>query len=336
VLVFQPAPLLNWVVTPAGGGFVAHEWRQDARLEGRFRVDYPDHLQVIVHDGGPQVSGMEPEIVWVAVTGMSADLFWGHVLTHPHNLRTVREGDEIKFVMPTGDAPITFLVLAAVKLGLEKPPRTGWLAPLLVTDKYLRERESWIIHPCPQCGLTELFDAPSDLIRVLFPHHPAHVTASTFLAPCPNCGEALRVESRNSPAPGGAESGSAGDDSPGANATRLANSFLETGKLLVESLTAISELLGAITNDDAAEIALPTLHRATVRHNDLNNQLDSIQISMADHLQVAQARFQEYLTTTSDISISGAAAQMNAAVAQAKAPGKAKEIEAAMKKLGLA
>jgi hypothetical protein len=42
------------------------------------------------------------------------------------------------------------------------------------------------------------------------------------------------------------------------------------------------------------------------------------------------------LAILSDISVSSAAAQMNAAAAQARVPGAAPAIEAAMKKLGLA
>jgi hypothetical protein len=52
---------------------MAGEWREHAMLKGRFRSDYPDDLQVIVHDGGPQISRNEPEIVWVTVTGMDGD-----------------------------------------------------------------------------------------------------------------------------------------------------------------------------------------------------------------------------------------------------------------------
>lgn len=315
---------------------MAHEWREHARLKGRFRPDYPDDLQVIVHDGGPLVSRNEPEIVWVTVTGMNGDLFWGRLLNPPHNIQTVRQGDEIKFVMPTGDAPITLLALAAVRLGLEKPPRTGWLAPVLVTDKYLEERQTWNVHPCGQCGLSDLFDAPSDLIPVLLAQHPPDEEISTFIAPCPNCGAALRVESRQSPTRGSAAPRGAADMAASARTTRLAMRFLETGKLLVENMTAIAKLLGAISDDAAADLALPKLDQAIARHHDLSKQLDSQEMSMDDHLQLAQAHYRDYLATTSDISVSMAAAQMNAAAAQARAPRKAVEIDNAMKKLDLA
>src|SRR5436309_14955715 len=125
-------------------------------LKGRFLPNHPDDLQVVVHDGGPQINRNEPEIVWATVTGMDGNLFWGRVLNQPHHLETVHRGDEIKFVMPAGNAPAALRELAAIRVGLRQPALTGWLAPILVTDKYLRERAAWTIHPCPQCGLSEL------------------------------------------------------------------------------------------------------------------------------------------------------------------------------------
>jgi hypothetical protein len=303
---------------------VANEWREHPLLKGRFLPNQPDDLQVIVHDGGPQITRNEPEIVWVTVIGMDGDLFRGRVQNQPHVLQTVRQGDEINFVMPTGDAPTTLLATAAARLGLEKPPRTGWLAPLLVTDKYLQEREAWIIPPCRGCGLSELFDAPSDLMRELFPESAPDAERSSFTTPCPNCGAALRVESRKSPSAGGTEPECA------------AGSFLATGKLLLENMTAIGELLGAITDDAAAERVLPQLDRAIARHNDLSRQFEALEMPSEEHGQPASARFPDYLAILSDISVSSAAAQMNAAAAQARVPGAAPAIEAAMKKLGLA
>jgi hypothetical protein len=296
-------------------------------LKGRFLPDHPDDLQVIVHDGGPQISPNEPEIVWVTVTWIDGDLFGGRVRSQPHNLRTIHRGGEIKFVMPEGNAPAALLELAARRLGLQQPPRTGWLAPILVTDKYLREREAWIIHPCRRCGLSELFDAPSDLIPVLFSQHPPAAELSRFIAPCPQCAEAMCVESRKSLAPGGAE--------PVSAAGGLGDSFLETGKLCVENMRAIGRLLGAIRDDATADLILRRLEQAIARHKDLSEKLDSYEMSMEDHRNLAQEHYQEYLATTSDISVSSAAAQWNAASAQSRVPGKAKEIEAAMKKLGL-
>jgi predicted RNA-binding Zn-ribbon protein involved in translation (DUF1610 family) len=307
---------------------VANEWREHAMLKGRFLPDYPDDLQVVVHDGGPQITRNEPEMVWVTVTRMDGDLFWGHVLNQPHNLQTVHQGDEIKFVVPDGNAPAALVELAANRLGLHQPALRGWLAPILATDKYLREREAWIIHPCPQCGLSELFDAPSDLIRMVFPHPPPDAEMRSFTATCPQCGGVQCVESRRSPAAGGAEPVRASSNQDG--------KYLETAMSLVENMTEIGALLRTITDDASADVVLPKLDKAIVRHNDLSKKIESYKMSMADHVKLAQEQYKEYLATTSDMTVSAAAAQANAAFAQSNAQGKARDIEAAMKKIGLA
>jgi hypothetical protein len=141
---------------------ISGEWRNHPKLKGRFHESYPDDLQVMIHDGGPRLTGARPELVWVRVTGCSGDVFRGRVLDQPHQLRTVAEGSEILFVIPQRGKH-----------------------PLLVTDRYLRERPDWVIHPCDKCGLSELFDAPSDLIRVVF---PGSDTAEAFTAFCGACG----------------------------------------------------------------------------------------------------------------------------------------------------
>jgi hypothetical protein len=115
-------------------------------------------------------------LVWVRVTGAEDDRFRARLLNQPHHLKTVCQGDEVYFVVADG---------------CEHPIR--------VTDKYLRERPQWDIIPCRQCGLSELFDAPSDLIRVVFPNTPAGATMNMFTARCPLCGGFLGVKSRESP-----------------------------------------------------------------------------------------------------------------------------------------
>jgi hypothetical protein len=159
-----------------------NEWRDHPKLKGRFLPDHPDDLQVIVHDGGPRITRSAPETVWVAVSGIEGEVFQGRVLNQPHNLRTVRQGSEIKFVMPDGSGH-----------------------PVMVTDKYLRERGEWVIHPCSKCGMSELFDAPSHLMRVVFPNLPPDGQMSIFTAFCPLCGGVQGVESKSNPAAAGDE-----------------------------------------------------------------------------------------------------------------------------------
>ena len=157
-------------------------WREHPQLKGRFLPDHPDDLQVIVHDGGPRITRTPPELVWVTVTGMDGDVFRGRVLNQPHHLQSVRQGSQVQFVMPAGAEH-----------------------PVMVTDKYLRERGAWVIHPCRKCGLSELFDAPSDLIRVVFPNSPPGAEMSMFTALCPLCGGFLGVQSQSAAAADGGE-----------------------------------------------------------------------------------------------------------------------------------
>ncbi len=161
----QPPPGSPWGV-----------WREHPKLKGRFLPDHPDDLQVFVHDGGPRTSPNPAEAVWVSVTGVNGEVFRGRVLNQPHNLRSVRQGSEITFVVADGAE-----------------------FPVMVTDKYLRERGAWVIHPCRKCGHSELFDAPSDLMRAVFPNVPAGAQMSMFSAFCPLCGGVQVVQSKAGP-----------------------------------------------------------------------------------------------------------------------------------------
>jgi len=160
-------------------------WREHPKLKGRFLPDYPDDLQVVVHDGGPRITRNSPEAVWVRVVGMEGEVFLGRVLNQPHNLQSVRQGSEIKFVVADGAK-----------------------FPVMVTDKYLTERGRWVIHPCSKCGFSELFDAPSELMRVVFPNTPPDAQMTMFTAFCPLCGGVQIVKSRATHGPGREETGS--------------------------------------------------------------------------------------------------------------------------------
>jgi hypothetical protein len=159
----QPAPGTLW-------GW----WRQHPKLHGRFHPESADDLQVLVHDGGPRLTGRSPELVWVRVTGGEGDVFTGTVLNQPRQLVSVTQGCTIRFLVPAGGEH-----------------------PLLVTEKYLRERPGWeAAIPCNRCGLTELLDAPSDLMRVVFPHMPKNAVSSAFTAICGACGGTLVVNGK--------------------------------------------------------------------------------------------------------------------------------------------
>lgn len=155
---------------------ITHSCREHPKLKGRFHPDAPDDLQVLIHDGGPRLTDRSPEIVWVTISGCDGDLFSGRILSQPQQLQTVREGTEIKFVAPSGDHL------------------------LMVTDKYLLERPNWNIQPCNQCGLNELFDAPSDLMRVIFPNIAAGAAMGMFTSFCGICGGIQVVQSASTSA----------------------------------------------------------------------------------------------------------------------------------------
>jgi hypothetical protein len=151
-------------------------WREHPKLKNRFRPDFPDDLQVLAHDGGPRLTDRRPELVWVRVSGGEDNVFRGILLNQPHQLLTVAQGDEIQFIAPQGGEYL-----------------------LRVTEKYLRERTDWVIQPCNKCGLSELFDPPSDLLRVVFPNMPSGADTKAFTAYCGACGGILVVRHKNCP-----------------------------------------------------------------------------------------------------------------------------------------
>ncbi|HEY1187878.1 MAG TPA: hypothetical protein VGE74_09485, partial [Gemmata sp.] len=162
---------------PAGTEWGA--WQEHPKLQGRFHPEYPDDLQVLVHDGGPRLTRNAPELMWVRVTGCAGDAFTARLLNQPHHLASVKLGDEIRFVVPDGGEH-----------------------PLRVTEKYLAERPDWGITPCNKCGLSELFDAPSDLIRVVFPNAPADgAQMQAFTVFCGACGGVQLARSRRAEDP---------------------------------------------------------------------------------------------------------------------------------------
>jgi len=142
-----------------------NEWRDDPLLKGRFHPQYPDDLQVIVHDGGPRLSRVAPELMWVRVVRKTGLGYSGTLLNKPVGLTTVRQGEEILFLTAKS---------------IEHPFR--------VSQKYLQERDRWEISPCNKCGLGDLWDAPSDLIQRIFPNTPKDAVMKTFTSFCPACG----------------------------------------------------------------------------------------------------------------------------------------------------
>jgi len=151
------------------------KWRKHPLLQNKFHPDYPDDIQVIVHEGGPRVSKQRPELMWVSIIAQQDDVYVGILLNKPHNLTTVKQGEKILFlVSETSEYPFR------------------------ITEKYLAERNSWeMVYPCNKCGFSELFDPPSELFEKVFPSQnvrlsdipkDATVVAKVFTALCPICG----------------------------------------------------------------------------------------------------------------------------------------------------
>jgi hypothetical protein len=153
---------------------MANEWRNHPNIAGRLTRQYPDDLQVVVHDGGPRMTDRRPEVVWVRVVGNHGDVFSAKLLNQPNQLCSVKLGDSIEFVVPvTGKYPIQ------------------------VRPKYMKERSAWIVAACEKCGLSELFDSPSDLIAKVFPNLPPDAGMESFTAICGMCGGVQVVRRRS-------------------------------------------------------------------------------------------------------------------------------------------
>ena len=148
---------------------MSHEWHDHPSLQGRFHPEHPDDVEVLVHDGGPRPTEQRPELVWVRITGLDGDVFTGDVLNQPQQLTLVCRGMSINFIA------------AGPHL-------------LQVRETYLQERDDWTIHARDRCGLSALFDAPSQLMRKVFPSLPKGATMEMFTAFCGACGGAQVVE----------------------------------------------------------------------------------------------------------------------------------------------
>lgn len=143
------------------------------KLRGRFHAEFPDDLQVIVHDGGPHICDRKPELAWVRVIECEDEVFSGVLRNRPFHLQSVAEGALIRFIVPGGGQ-----------------------YPLQVTRQYLEERSTWrLLAPCNQCGLTELLDPVSQLLTASFPDIAADQLSRgfTFTTRCGWCGGGMVV-----------------------------------------------------------------------------------------------------------------------------------------------
>ena len=167
----------SWLGTFGPQPTATAPWRSDPYLEGKFHAQFPDDIQVLVHDGDPRRMRRGPELCWVRVQRLdraptrqvtaaiekSNTVYVGEQMNSPHTLQSVKKGDRIKLLSVA-----------------------GMPHPLHVNDDYLRERLEWQITPCDKCGASECFDPPSVMARVRFPNAPADAVIEAFTSYCAN------------------------------------------------------------------------------------------------------------------------------------------------------
>jgi hypothetical protein len=172
-------------------------WHSDPHLKGLLHASFPDDIQVLVHDGEPRRTKREPELCWVRIltteqgptrryifiqqattlTKSEFDrkyepndvVYVAKLLNTPHKLKTVCQGDTIRFLAGG-----------------------GLQHPLHVSTQYLQERVRWFIAPCDKCGMGECLDPPSTMIELRFKtlSDPEIKMAEpfSFSSFCPRCG----------------------------------------------------------------------------------------------------------------------------------------------------
>lgn len=156
-------------------------WRNDPNFEGKFHPEYPDDLQVIMHDGSFRFTNTRPEVMWVRIiakmeakmeSGETLNYCKGVLLNAPHQLKTVKLQQQI--------------YLVAYK---------DYQYAIYVTPDYLKDRLNWEITPCTKCGLPEAFDPIPKLWKKSFPDTPDSLNTSeeklikVFSSFCPLCGQ---------------------------------------------------------------------------------------------------------------------------------------------------
>ena len=151
-------------------------WHDDPDLQGRFHPQYPDDLQVLVHEGSFRFTDSPPEIMWARIfarlewtnfDGKEGYAYKAQILNQPRSLKTLKLGDEILF-----------------------SAHKGYAYAVRVTHQYIMQLDYCEITPCNKCGLPDLFDAPADLIAKTFPDLAAQARENilAFNSFCPLCG----------------------------------------------------------------------------------------------------------------------------------------------------
>jgi WD40 repeat protein len=140
------------------------DWRNDPALRGRFNPQFPDDIEVLVHDGHPGFTGRSPERAWVRIHGRHGVAWTGTLLNQPYHLQSIAKGGDVLFIAPSSGKDL-----------------------VQVTPKYLEERREWTVGSCSKCGISETFCPPSELLE--HTNTPPHARSQVrrLTAPCPMC-----------------------------------------------------------------------------------------------------------------------------------------------------
>jgi len=150
-------------------------WRNDPLIKTRYPLaDYPDDIQVLVHEGGRRKTKVQPELMYVRTTGRSGEYFKGTIINEPALLRTLKKGSVIIYKIDTGTK-----------------------YPIRVFETFIREKKDWEITPCEKCGFTELFDPPSEIIMIKFPDLKPGESIEAMALLCDLCGGLQTITNKN-------------------------------------------------------------------------------------------------------------------------------------------
>lgn len=158
-------------------------WHSDPALNGRFHPEFPNDVQVLVHEGSFRFTHARPEVMWARISdrvmikgaqGRRIGAYRAMLLNQPFELQTLHQQDEILLV---GHAHYPYSIR--------------------VSELYLTERTDYDILPCNQCGLPELFDRISVLTATTFPDTPSDQHLMMFTSACPLCSGLLVVRHKD-------------------------------------------------------------------------------------------------------------------------------------------
>lgn len=159
-------------------------WHTDPAMAGRFHPDFPDDVQVLLHEGSFRFTPARPEVMWaklighVAITGPQGRRIGAYqvqLLSQPFELQSLHLHDQILAVC-----------------------NNSYPYLIRVSESYLSERTDYEVLPCNQCGLPELFDTISRLIAYTFAAPPTpEADLTMFTSTCPLCGGMLVVRHKD-------------------------------------------------------------------------------------------------------------------------------------------